>query len=283
MKKKIKILRIMHRINVGGPTHHAAFLTKFLNNNQFETLLISGNLNFGETSGEYILKKYGVEVKYLQNMHRSINLKKDYKAYQEIRKIIREFNPNIVHTHAAKSGALGRLAAIHEKVPIIIHTFHGHVFHSYFGYFKTSFYKFIEKYLAKNSSKIIAISALQKNELVDIYKICNSKKIKVIPLGFDLRKFYTKTSSKRSLFRNEFNIKNDEIAIGIVGRLTHIKNQKFFIKSLAFIKEKTTKNIRAFIVGDGEDKDFLKSVANEYNIGYTDYNSTIHNKLLTFN
>ena len=179
----------MHRVNVGGPTYHAAYLTKHLNNNNFETLLVSGNLNIGEKSGEYILKELGVKVNYIKNMYRPINLKKDLRAYYELRKIIKKYKPHIVHTHAAKSGALGRLAAIHEKTPIIIHTFHGHVFHSYFGVLKTNIYLYIERYLAKKSTKIIAISELQKNELVNEFNICSNNKINVVPLGFDLNKF----------------------------------------------------------------------------------------------
>ena len=272
----------MHRINVGGPTHHAAFLTKFLDKENFETLLISGNLNVGETSGEYILNNFGVEVKYLKNMYRPISFINDYKAYWEIRNIIRKFNPDIVHTHAAKSGALGRLAAIHENTSIIIHTFHGHVFHSYFGYFKTTFYKFIEKYLAQKSSKIIAISELQKKELVQEFNICKDSKAKIIPLGFDLIKFSENNKKKRNLFRREFSIDKNDISIGIVGRLTHIKNQKFFIKAISFINKRSTKNIRAFIIGDGEDRKFLEAKAIEYGIEYSNKKSKKQNKFLCF-
>jgi len=282
MNKKIKILRIMHRVNVGGPTYHAAYLTKHLNNNNFETLLVSGNLNIGEKSGEYILKELGVKVNYIKNMYRPINLKKDLRAYYELRKIIKKYKPHIVHTHAAKSGALGRLAAIHEKTPIIIHTFHGHVFHSYFGVLKTNIYLYIERYLAKKSTKIIAISELQKNELVNEFNICSNNKINVVPLGFDLNKFSENIFLKRNSFRKEFNISNNELAIGIIGRLTHIKNQKFFIKVLNHIRNKTSKKIRAFIIGDGEDRKKLEYYANKYQIDFTDNKSNIHDKLLCF-
>ena len=272
----------MHRINVGGPTHHAAYLTKFLDNDIFETLLISGNLSNGETSGEYILNNYGVKVTYLKSMFRPINLKKDFMAYNEIRHIIKTFKPDIVHTHAAKSGTLGRLAAIHEKVPVIIHTFHGHVFHSYFGFIKTFIYKFIEKYLAKKSTKIIAISELQKKELVRDFKITKDYKVAIINLGFDLTKFSENMILKRKSFRDEFHINENEIAIGIVGRLTHIKNQKFFIEALSVVNKNTSKKIKAFIIGDGEDRELLESVAKNCDIEYTDNNSITHNKLLCF-
>ena len=100
---KIKVLRIMHRMNVGGPTLHATYLSKYLNKEKYETKLVAGNLDFKEKSGEYILKSENVEFSLIKNMYRKINLIKDIKAYYEIKKIIREFKPHVVHTHAAKS------------------------------------------------------------------------------------------------------------------------------------------------------------------------------------
>ena len=92
MNRKIKILRIMHRLNIGGPTYHSAYLTKYLDNNYFETLLISGNINEDEENGEYILDELGVSAKSIKNMYREINLFRDYLAYREIKKIIKSFN-----------------------------------------------------------------------------------------------------------------------------------------------------------------------------------------------
>ena len=265
---KIRVLRIMHRINVGGPTHHAGFLTKYINNEIFESFLISGQINDEEASGEYILDEMNVKVHYLKNMRREINLINDIKTYFEVRRIIKKYKPHIVHTHAAKSGAIGRLAAYHEKVSIIVHTFHGHVFHSYFGFFKTKFYKSIESYLAKRSNKIIAISKRQKYELSTIHKICEPQHIQVINLGFNLNKFKQHKKQKRLKFRNEFNITEDEIAIGIVGRLTHIKNQKLFIELIAKISSLKKYNVKGFIIGDGEDFDFLRTYATKKNLTY---------------
>ena len=104
------------------------------------------------------------------------------------KKIIKDFKPDIVHTHASKAGAVGRLAAFNQKVPVVVHTFHGHVFHSYFGAAKTQLYKSVERYLAKKSTTIIAISDKQKHELTQIYKIAPPEKTHVINLGFDLNK-----------------------------------------------------------------------------------------------
>ncbi len=282
MSKKIKILRIMHRINIGGPTYHAAYLTKFLDKEIFETLLISGNINDNEESGEYILNEMDVSVKYINNMYRKINLFRDYYAYKEIKKIIKLYNPDIVHTHAAKPGFIGRLAANNLKVPIIIHTFHGHVFHSYFNFFKTRLFIFLERFLAKKTTKIIAISNAQKNELSKIYKIAKPEKIQIINLGFNLERFSTNTEVKRDTFRNEFNLKDDEIAIGIIGRLTAIKNQILFLDVIKFLKNNSSKEIKAFIIGDGEDRSILESYAMKIGLEYTTERNKEHLKELCF-
>ena len=155
-KKKIKVLRIINRFNLGGPTFNAAYLTKYLGP-EFETLLIGGLKYEEEESSEFILEKLGIKPVVIPEMKRSISFKNDRIAYQKIKKIIKEYQPDIVHTHASKAGTLGRLAAAKCKVPVIIHTFHGHVFHSYFGKTKTLFYKTIERLLAKKSTKIIII------------------------------------------------------------------------------------------------------------------------------
>ena len=179
-----KILRIINRFNLGGITYNVSYLTKYLPS-EYETLLIGGPEEEGESSSLHITDSLGLKPLILKELNRNINPIKDYHSYKEIKKIIQEFKPDIVHTHASKAGAIGRLAAISCKVPIIIHTFHGHVFHSYFGKLKTYIYKCIERYLAKRSTAIIAISSIQKQELVKKFKISSANQTHIIPLGFD--------------------------------------------------------------------------------------------------
>lgn len=276
-KKKIKVLRIINRFNLGGPTYNAAYLTKYLSDD-FETLLVGGEKYEEEESSEFILEKLGLKPIIIPEMQRSINRKNDRIAYKKIKDIIKEFQPDIVHTHASKAGTLGRLAASKMKVPVIVHTFHGHVFHSYFGKAKTTFYKNIERYLAKKSSKIIAISDIQKNELGLEHKICKLDKIEVIPLGFDLSRFQEDIDEKRISFRNEYQVSEDEVAIGIIGRLVSIKNHKMFIDVVANVLASTTKKVRFFIVGDGEEKEAIKSYCSNLNIGFTEWNG--HKKIV---
>ncbi len=249
-----KALIIINRLNIGGPASHAAFLTKYLQPD-FETMLLSGQIDSSEGNADYMAKNLNIDPHYVKNMHRSINPKNDWKGYNEIKSIIKKFQPDVVHTHAAKPGALGRLAASSCGVKNILHTFHGHVFHSYFSPLKTRFFLEAERYLAKKSSTIIAISPLQKKELVEDFKVCNDAKMKVVRLGYDFRKFYENHSQNRLDFRNQWQLENDDIAIGIVGRLVPVKNHSLFVKAInKVLNQKSTKKIKAFIIGDGESK-----------------------------
>lgn len=258
-----KVLRIINRLNLGGPTYNAAYLSKYLAP-EFETLLVAGMKDDTEESSEFIVEQMGLKPLYIPEMKREINLIDDRKAYQRIVKIIKDFKPDIVHTHAAKAGTVGRLAAIHQKVPVILHTFHGHVFHSYFSPLKTKLFLEIEKYLARKSSVIISISESQKNELVNNYKLCNKEKIAVIPLGFDLDRFYEHREENRNTFRKTFQLHYDEIAIGIVGRIVPVKNHRLFLSAFKKIISATTAKTKALIIGDGENRiqaeDFCKEL-----------------------
>jgi glycosyltransferase involved in cell wall biosynthesis len=263
-----KVLRIINRFNLGGPTYNAAYLTKFLPEN-FETLLVGGMKDESEDSSQHILDSLGISPLIIPEMMREVSFREDKEAYNKICDLIKEFKPDIIHTHASKPGTLGRLAGYNLKVPIIIHTYHGHVFHSYFNWIKTNFYKAVERNLAKKSSCIIAISDNQKDELANIHKICLPEKIKVIPLGFDLDRFHTDVEFKRKEFRAKYNISEDEVAIGIVGRLVPIKNHSMFLKAIKFVSERSSKKIRAFIVGDGEERSNIENLANQLKIPFS--------------
>ncbi len=275
-----KVLRIINRLNLGGPTFNAAYLSKFLAP-EFETLLVSGMKADSEESSEFIVKNLDLKPVYIPEMYRELNPFRDYKSYFKIRKLIRDFKPDIVHTHAAKAGAVGRLAAAHEGVPVIIHTFHGHVFHSYFSPAKTRVFLEIERYLAKKTTKIVTLSEIQKHELSSIYKVAPAQKFEIIPLGFDLEKFETGQDEKRKKFRQAYNLDDNEIAIGIVGRLVPIKNHKLFLKALSIVAAKTSKQIRAFIIGDGDERSNIELYAKELGLQFN--NSDLKQKnILTF-
>ncbi len=253
MERKIKIVRIINRFNIGGPTFNATYLTHYLPKN-YETILIGGVPDDGEKDSLHILKEHGIEPIIIPELSRSIHPLKDGKAYFRIKQIIREYNPDIVHTHASKAGLLGRLAAQKLNIPVIVHTFHGHVFHSYFGKFKTEFFKNIERYIAKKSSGIIAISKQQKIELGEVHKIAPPKKIQVIPLGFQLEQFIDARRLSRATVRAKYDIAKNEVALAIVGRLAPIKDHAYFLEVIERLAGKINNPLHVFIVGDGSER-----------------------------
>lgn len=253
-----EVLRILNRFNLGGPTFNVAYLTKFLEP-EYHTHLAGGSIDDTEGSSRFILDELGIKPVIIPEMKREVNFADDIRSYYRIKKIIQEIKPKIVHTHASKAGALGRMAAHKMKVPIIVHTFHGHVFHSYFGKMKTEMVIRTERYLAKRSTAIIAISEKQKKEICEDFKICEAKKIHVIPLGFDLNRFRTDKEMKRKKFREKFHISDEKTVISIIGRLVPVKNHRLFIDAMIEIEKKFPGKISAMIVGDGELRNELEN------------------------
>ena len=200
-----RVLRIINRFNLGGPTYNAAYLTRYLPA-AYETLLIGGQQDESEAASHHILDSLGLEARVIPEMRRTIYPLQDAIALRKIKAIIRHYKPDIVHTHASKAGALGRQAAFQMGVPVVVHTFHGHVFDAYFSGIRSKLYQMIERKLAAKSSKIIALSEIQKCDLVTKYNICPASKVEIIPLGFDLSRFREDIERKRAAFRTTYNI-----------------------------------------------------------------------------
>jgi len=255
MSNKVKVLRILNRFNLGGPVYNASYLSKYLESD-FETLLIGGQKLEDEENALFIPESMDLKPIIIPEMTRSLGIFSELKAYKKITEIIDSFKPDIVHTHASKAGALGRIAASRTGVKHIVHTFHGHVFEHYFGPLKSNLVRTTERYLANKTEAIIAISNKQKIDLVERFRIAEEEKVHVIPLGFDLDKFKVNIQDKRKKFRERYHLKDDDIAIGIIGRLAPIKNHDLFIEVVSEIKKERA-NIRAFVIGDGEIKQSL--------------------------
>jgi len=277
-----RILRIHNRLIIGGPTHNVLNLTKYLQP-EFETLLVTGEKESHEKDAFLLAHEKGIRPLVIPEMGRAIHPLNDFYAFQKLKKIIKEYRPDIVHTHAAKPGVLGRLAASALKVPIVVHTYHGHVFHSYFGKFKTNVFINIERAMAKRSDKLIAISHEQKRELTDKYKIAGNSKFQIIPLGFELDLFKENVEEKRTRFRSEFRILDDEITIGIIGRLVPVKNHGLFLESIYKVLKNTKKRVKVFIIGDGETRSEIEQLAYKLEISFNVVGANVDDtKTLTF-
>lgn len=262
-----RVLRILNRLIIGGPALNATYLTKYMAP-KWDTQLVIGGKDDHEQDATHLTERLGITPVVVPEMKRAISPAADRAAYRRVKQLIQDFKPDVVHTHAAKSGAIGRLAAFACKVPVVVHTFHGHVFHSYFGRAKTQAFIQIERYLARRSSGIITISDRQRNELSDVYRICPKDKLELIPLGFDLDRFSEGQDAKRRAFRSRYDIADDELAIGIVGRIVPVKNHSLFVAAAAKALAQTGQKLRFIIIGDG---DMRPQMGDEFRAAGVDY------------
>jgi len=276
-----RILRILNRLAVGGPLLNASYLTKYMAP-EFETMLVVGEKESHEKDASFVTDALGIQPVFIPEMGRSIDPRKDYVAYKKMKRLIADFKPDIVHSHAAKPGAIGRMAAKAMNVPVIVHTYHGHVFHSYFHPLKTKLFINIERKLGRKTDAIVAISQQQKKELTLDFNIAAENKFRVIPLGLDLDKFQANREEKRQAFRSSFGINDDEVVLTTTGRLVPIKNQVLFLEGIKHLLQNSQQKIKAFIVGDGETRQQLEEKARQLGIGFSTEKNTAHNQPLVF-
>lgn len=281
--KKIKIIRIQSRIVVGGPAIHTRLLSEKLNPEKYETILIGGASSNNEKSLVNDLLERGIDCRVIPEMGRDIHFFEDIISFFKLLKVIKKEKPDIVHTHTAKAGALGRLAAFFARVPIVFHTFHGHVFHSYFSKFRTKVYLLIEKLLAKISTVIIVISQSQYDDIVSTYHITKPEKVKIISLGFDWETF--STNNNQSL-RLKFNIEPDKYLVGIIGRLVPIKGWDLFIEIVDRLIKDSSGEFRFIIIGDGFLNEYIHEKIKKLNLrnfitmsGWLELKSSVYKEL----
>ncbi|MDQ3798252.1 MAG: glycosyltransferase [Acidobacteriota bacterium] len=274
----MKIVRIIARLNVGGPARHVVWLTEALQNAEFESVLMTGTVPEGEEDMSYFAAQHQVEPVFIPEMSRELSVK-DIVSLWKVYRFLQREKPDIVHTHTAKAGTIGRVAGffyrwltpktlIGQPRPVrFVHTYHGHVFHSYYGKRKTKFFLFIEKSLARLATdKIITISRQQFEEIHGEFGVGKAAQFAVVPLGIDLSPF-AGWRAKRNVLRREIGARDDEILVGLVGRLTEIKNHSLFLQVARRYKENFDfPRLRFVIIGDGHLREKLEKEAEKYNI-----------------
>lgn len=273
----MKVLRIIARLNVGGPARHVVWLTEGLKQ-EYDTLLVAGVVPPGEDDMSYVARDAGVTPQILTEMSREISPRDAITVWKLYRLMVRE-QPHIVHTHTAKAGTVGRVAGLLYRwlTPAtligrprrcrFVHTYHGHVFHSYYGRNKTRFFLAVEKTLARLATdRIVVISNQQREEIHEQFRVGRRNQFAVIPLGIDLS-VYADWKFRRDLFRREVKAVKDEVLIGIVGRLTEIKNHEGFLRAAAELKKLTNLRVRFLVIGDGGLRSQLESRAGELGLG----------------
>jgi glycosyltransferase involved in cell wall biosynthesis len=184
-QRRLKAARIIARLNIGGPARQVCFLHERLRD-EFDTILITGQLDAGEGDMSGLLNSPEGVYK-IGTLSRPIRLFSDLRSVGQTYQILRKERPDIVHTHTAKAGAIGRVAALLAGVPVRIHTYHGHVFSGYFSPSVTRMFIGIERWLNRFTTAVIAISESQRKELVEVYKVASPEQTRVIPTGFELK------------------------------------------------------------------------------------------------
>lgn len=255
-----RIVRIIARLNVGGPAKHVVWLTTGLQDANYRSLLVTGTVPAGEEDMSYFAEDAGVTPIYIPEMSREISFNDAVTVWKLFRLFLRE-RPDIVHTHTAKAGFVGRVAGFFyrwltpgtlvgkPRACKFVHTYHGHVFHSYYGRTRTKVFLAIERLLARLiTDRLIVVSAQQGAEIGNDFRVGRTGQIKVIPLGLDLQVF-ADHASRRARFRRELGIDDETVLVGIVGRLTEIKNHQMFLNSAARVKGQH--HMRFVIIGDG--------------------------------
>lgn len=248
--RPIRIMNVIARLNIGGPAVAVTLLTERMGAPDFESVLVCGSIEPGEGDMTYYALQKGIEPIVIPELGRSLNPIRDLRTLWKMYQLIRMWKPDVVHTHAAKAGFVGRVAARMAGVPVIIHTFHGHVFRGYFSPSKTRFFLMLERLTARMSDTIITLSDGLRRELAEDYRITRKGRITVLPLGLDLESFRM-TARKSGGFREKWKVATDAPLIGLVGRLTPIKNHRLFVEAAAEVL-KQRPNARFAIVGDGE-------------------------------
>ena len=249
MKGKTRVMRVIARLNIGGPAIHTILLTAGLDAARFESTLVTGVEEAYEGNMLDLAAQKGVQPLVIPELGREINPLKDWVTLLKLYRLFRDRRPHIVHTHTAKAGTVGRMAARLAGVPVIVHTFHGHVFHDYFGPLQTRVFIGIERLLASLSDRIVTVSDGQRRELAD-YGVASRDKIAVVPLGFELDALLN-CEPLRGQLRWELGIPDGTALVGIVARLTAIKNHRLFLDAARLIVE-AGQAAMFLIVGDGK-------------------------------
>jgi glycosyltransferase involved in cell wall biosynthesis len=256
---KFKIARVIARLNIGGPAIHTILLTAGLDRTRFESLLVTGVVGPHEGDMLDLAAARGVSPLVIPDLGRELHPVRDLATLFKLYRLFRRERPHVVHTHTAKAGAVGRLAARLAGVPVVLHTFHGHVFRGYFGPRKTQFFINLEKFLARLSDCVVTVSEGQRRELAD-YGIAPLTKIAVVPLGFDLEPFLTVTREAGARWRREVGAPDDAPLVGIVARLTGVKNHRLFLDVARRAADAVPEAWFA-VVGDGELRAELEAYA----------------------
>lgn len=269
MNPRPRLLILLNRLAIGGPAVNTLALASALSND-FEILLVAGAPQPHEQSAAHLLAQHrGFTVAMLPSMKRSILPLSDWQAYRSIRATIQRFQPQIVHTHGTKPGVVGRLAAASCGVPVIVHTFHGHIFRGYFPAPVSAAVVALERWLATKSTALIAINEQLRSDLVQRFRIAPASKVVLNRLGIDWQLFQDADGAMRTSFRQQLGVQDADVVVASIGRLVPIKNLGLFIDLIVAVQQQLPQICRFLVVGDGEERQRLQQRLQQAGIGFT--------------
>jgi glycosyltransferase involved in cell wall biosynthesis len=264
---RVRILRVIARLNVGGPALHVAYLTAGLRSRGYDTTLVAGSLARGEDSMAFVADARDVQIIRIDELGREISLFRDLVATVRLARLIRRERPDILHTHTAKAGTVGRVAALlagGRRPPIVVHTFHGHVLRGYFGPLRTWFFRQLERWLARHTTALIAVSPQVRDDLVAL-GVAPAERFVVVRLGVELGERVTGEQDGRTESRRYLGIGPERFAVGWIGRMTPVKRTDDVLVAFKQLRE-TGVDAVLCLVGDGPDRPQLEQRAHELGV-----------------
>ncbi|HEY8082592.1 MAG TPA: glycosyltransferase [Solirubrobacterales bacterium] len=265
-RDRLRVLRIIGRLNMGGPAHQAALLSgRRFDPERYETLLVHGTLAAGEASLADLAEEEGARMRFVGELRQPVRPLRDSLALLKLIRVARAFKPDIVHTHTAKAGFLGRQASLAVRPrPAIVHTYHGHVLEGYFGVAKARLYLELERALARVSDRLIGVSQATVDDLVRL-GVAPRERFQVLPLGLDLDLLAEPVEGLRTQSREELGVHSGEILLVFVGRIVPIKRLDLLLRAVAQARESEPR-LRLAVVGDGDERPRLERQAAELGI-----------------
>lgn len=259
-RARTRVLRVIARMNMGGPAYHVGLLSGLLDQRGYETLLLTGEVGPGEASMAEVADAYGATRRVVHGLRPELDAASDARALMGLIRTTRAFRPAIVHTHTAKAGFLGRLAALSlQPRPAIVHTYHGHVLEGYFGPTRTAGYRQLETAMARVSDRLIGVSTATVDDLVRL-KVASRERFSVIPLGLELGEFLSGPAEQGRSFRREVGVSDHDVLLVYVGRMVPIKRLDVMLRAFAAARGLGAR-VRLALVGDGPSRPKLQHLA----------------------
>lgn len=265
--RRIRVLRLIARMNVGGPAQQIVGLQRGLDTDRFESRLVTGSVGPGEED-HLLLRAPDLEVTRLEGLGRPVRVAGDAQAFAQVIQEMRRFQPDIVHTHTAKAGVLGRVAALRAGVPAMVHTYHGHLLHGYFSRPVTAGVVLVERALARRTTRILAVGERVRDDLLAA-RIGRREQYRVVPPGVQIE-----TAPERSVAREELGLPDDAPVVAFVARLTEVKQPLRFLAVARLLAEQRT-DIRFLVAGEGPLAEEMRQAATGLPIAFLGWRADV--------